>query len=149
MILSIAQIVAAGGYAAIKEMKQLSGGSGARFVDAALNEAHETGDVEVVLALTGELEQIHVPVTWTFGDEAKHPLQNDKIAFVKDLMEAGVESLDALLVEQLEDNKLTVLNNHCYWIGPVTQVPGQPASYFMLSAAFTKTPKVKQSVEVE
>lgn len=54
---------------------------------------------EVVTAASYDIAQISVPVTWTKGDEAKNPSENQKIALVKQIMENGINSHDDL-VEQ-------------------------------------------------
>lgn len=54
---------------------------------------------EIVTAASYDIAQISVPVTWTKGDEAKNPTENQKISLVKQILENGVNSHDDL-VEQ-------------------------------------------------
>lgn len=55
---------------------------------------------EVITSASYSVAQLNVPVTWTKGDDAKNPSENQKIAFVKALLENGINSHDDLL-EQL------------------------------------------------
>lgn len=55
---------------------------------------------EVFTAASYAVAQISVPVVWTKGDDAKNPTENQKIAFVKGLLENGINSHDDL-IEQL------------------------------------------------
>jgi hypothetical protein len=55
---------------------------------------------EVLTSAVFDIAQVNVPVTWTKGDEAKNPSENQKIALVKALLENAINSHDDLL-EQL------------------------------------------------
>lgn len=55
---------------------------------------------EVITSAVYEIAQISYPVTWTKGDEAKNPSENQKVALVKALLENGINSHDNL-IEQL------------------------------------------------
>jgi hypothetical protein len=55
---------------------------------------------EVITSAVFDIAQINVPVTWTKGDDAKNPSENQKIALVKALLENGINSHDDL-IEQL------------------------------------------------
>jgi hypothetical protein len=55
---------------------------------------------EVITSASYSVAQLNVPVTWTKGDDAKNPSENQKIAFVKSLLENGINSHDDL-IEQL------------------------------------------------
>ena len=53
---------------------------------------------EVLTAASYSIAQLNVPVTWTKGDEAKNPSENQKISFSRAIMENGITSHD----DQLE-----------------------------------------------
>lgn len=55
---------------------------------------------EVITSAVYDVAQISWPVTWTKGDDAKNPTENQKIALVKSLLENAITSHDDLL-EQL------------------------------------------------
>lgn len=55
---------------------------------------------EVITSAVFDIAQLNVPVTWTKGDEAKNPSENQKIALVRSLLENGINSHDDL-IEQL------------------------------------------------
>lgn len=61
---------------------------------------HALVKTEVISSAVYEIAQISEPVTWTKGDDAKNPSENQKIDFVKGLLENGINSHDDL-VEQL------------------------------------------------
>lgn len=44
-----------------------------------------------------DIAQLNVPVTWTKGDDAKNPSENQKIALVKSLLENAINSHDDLI----------------------------------------------------
>lgn len=52
---------------------------------------------EVVTSASYSVAQISVPVTWTKGDDAKNPTENQKIAFVRQILENGINSHDDLI----------------------------------------------------
>ena len=56
---------------------------------------------EVLTAASYEVAQINVPVTWTKGDDAKNPTENQKIAFVKAILENGITSHDDLIEQSI------------------------------------------------
>lgn len=55
---------------------------------------------EVLTSASYSIAQMSVPVVWTKGDDAKNPTENQKIAFVKALLENAINSHDDLM-EQL------------------------------------------------
>jgi hypothetical protein len=56
---------------------------------------------EVVTAASFSVSQLSVPVTWTKGDDAKNPSENQKIALVKQLLENGINSHDDLIEQAI------------------------------------------------
>lgn len=57
--------------------------------------------VEVLTAAEYTPGQISVPVVWSKGDDAKNPSENQKVAFVKALLENGITSHDDAIEEGL------------------------------------------------
>jgi hypothetical protein len=49
---------------------------------------------EVVTSAVYDIAQLNVPVTWTKGDEARNPSENQKIALVSTLLENAIDSHD-------------------------------------------------------
>lgn len=62
---------------------------------------------EVITSASYDIAQLSVPVTWTKGDDAKNPTENQKIALVKALLENGINSHD----DQLERCIFTTSTN--------------------------------------
>jgi hypothetical protein len=56
---------------------------------------------EVMSAASYDIAQLSVPVTWTKGDDAKNPSETQKVAFVKALLENGINSHDDLLEDAI------------------------------------------------
>lgn len=56
---------------------------------------------EVITAASYSVAQISCPITWTKGDDAKTPTENEKIAFVKSLLENGINSHDDLIEQSI------------------------------------------------
>lgn len=56
---------------------------------------------EVVTSAVYDIAQMNVPVTWTKGDDAKNPSENQKIALVKSLLENAINSHDDLLEQSI------------------------------------------------
>lgn len=56
---------------------------------------------DVVTAASYAVAQISVPITWTKGDDAKNPTENQKIALVKQILENGINSHDDLIEQTL------------------------------------------------
>lgn len=56
---------------------------------------------EVLTAASYDIAQMNVPVTWTKGDEAKNPSENQKVALVRALLENGITSHDDLLEQRI------------------------------------------------
>lgn len=56
---------------------------------------------EVITSAVYDIAQINVPVTWTKGDDAKNPSENQKVALVKALLENGINSHDDLIEQTL------------------------------------------------
>ena len=52
---------------------------------------------EVFTSAVYDVAQMNVPVTWTKGDDAKTPTENEKIVFVKGLLENAINSHDDLI----------------------------------------------------
>lgn len=52
---------------------------------------------EVVTSASYNVAQISIPVVWTKGDDAKNPSSNQKISFVKQILENGINSHDDLI----------------------------------------------------
>lgn len=52
---------------------------------------------EVLTSASYSVAQISVPVVWTKGDDAKNPEENQKISFVKALLENSINSHDDLI----------------------------------------------------
>lgn len=55
---------------------------------------------EVFTAASYSVSQLNVPVSWTKGDDVKNPSENQKVSFVKGLLENGIQTHDDL-IEQL------------------------------------------------
>ena len=56
---------------------------------------------DVLTAASYDVAQMNVPVTWTKGDDAKNPSENQKIALVRALLENGITSHDDLLEQRI------------------------------------------------
>ena len=56
---------------------------------------------DVLTAASYDVAQMNVPVTWTKGDEAKNPSENQKISFTRGIMENGITSHDDLLEQRI------------------------------------------------
>lgn len=56
---------------------------------------------EIMASASYSVAQISVPVTWTKGDDAKNPTENQKIALVKQLLENGINSHDDLIEQSI------------------------------------------------
>ena len=141
-MMTIGSIIGAAGNTSVRAIRHQKAGEGAPFVSKVLNDAYSEGDILIVEGLSGAIQEIHVTVTWTFADEAKNPSTNAKVALAKTLLENGIDALDSLLVKSLRGRSvLNILRDYCYFIGPISTVLGQPAYYFLLSTAFTWTPR--------
>lgn len=58
---------------------------------------------EVLTSAVFDIAQMNVPVTWTKGDEAKNPSENQKIALVKAILQNAIDSHD----DKIEQNIFT------------------------------------------
>lgn len=56
---------------------------------------------EVITSAVYDIAQLNVPVTWTKGDDAKNPSENQKIALVKALLENAISSHDDLIEQRI------------------------------------------------
>jgi hypothetical protein len=56
---------------------------------------------EVITSAVYDIAQLNVPVTWTKGDDAKNPTENQKIALVKSLLENAINSHDDLIEQSI------------------------------------------------
>lgn len=56
---------------------------------------------EVLTAADYAIAELSVPVTWSKGDDAKNPTENQKVALVKALLENGIETHDDMIEEAL------------------------------------------------
>lgn len=56
---------------------------------------------EVITSAVFDIAQMNVPVTWTKGDEARNPSENQKIALVKHLLENAIDSHDDLIEQSI------------------------------------------------
>ena len=56
---------------------------------------------EVFTSAVFDIAQMNVPVTWTKGDDAKTPTENEKISFVKGLLENAINSHDDLIEQMI------------------------------------------------
>lgn len=56
---------------------------------------------EVLTSAVYDIAQMNVPVTWTKGDDAKNPSENQKIALVKSLLENAINSHDDLIEQMI------------------------------------------------
>lgn len=56
---------------------------------------------EVITSAVFDIAQINVPVTWTKGDDARNPSENQKIALVKTLLENAINSHDDLIEQRI------------------------------------------------
>jgi hypothetical protein len=56
---------------------------------------------EVLTAASYDIAQLNVPVTWTMGDEAKNPAENQKVALVRALLENGITTHDDQLEQRI------------------------------------------------
>lgn len=52
---------------------------------------------EILTAASYDIAQLSVPVTWTKGDDAKNPSENQKVAYVRQLLENGINSHDDMI----------------------------------------------------
>lgn len=64
-------------------------------------EATALTKTDVISAASYSIGELSVPVTWSKGDDAKNPTENQKIAFVKSLQENAINSHDDLIEEAL------------------------------------------------
>lgn len=81
-----------------------------------------TSKTDVLTAAQYEFAELTVPMVWSRGDDAKNPTENQKVAFVKALIENTLNSHDdlieqALFLTQLED-----------FLGLQTQIPDDGAN---------------------
>lgn len=58
---------------------------------------------EIITSAVFDIAQMHVPVTWTKGDEAKNPTDTQKVSLTRSLLENGIQSHD----NQVETNIFT------------------------------------------
>lgn len=49
---------------------------------------------DILTSAVYDIAQLNVPVTWTKGDEAKNPTENQKVDLVRQLLENGINSHD-------------------------------------------------------
>lgn len=56
---------------------------------------------EIITSAVFDIAQMNVPVTWTKGDDAKNPSENQKIALVKVLLENAINSHDDLIEQSI------------------------------------------------
>lgn len=56
---------------------------------------------EVLSAASYSIAELSIPVVWSKGDDAKNPSENQKIAFVKALLENAITSHDDMIEEAL------------------------------------------------
>ena len=56
---------------------------------------------EVMTAASYTPAELSIPVTWSKGDDMKNPSENQKIAFVKNLLENAINSHDDMIEEAL------------------------------------------------
>ncbi len=56
---------------------------------------------DVLTAASYAIAELSVPIVWSKGDDAKNPTQNQKVAFVKTLLENGITSHDDAIEEAL------------------------------------------------
>jgi hypothetical protein len=56
---------------------------------------------EVLTAASYAVAELSVPIVWSKGDDAKNPSENQKVAFVKALLENAIESHDDAIEEAL------------------------------------------------
>ena len=56
---------------------------------------------EIITSAVFDIAQLNVPVTWTKGDDAKNPSENQKIALVKSLLENAINSHDDLIEQRI------------------------------------------------
>jgi hypothetical protein len=56
---------------------------------------------ETITSAVYDIAQLSVPVTWTKGDDAKNPTENQKVSLVKALLENGIASHDDLLEQTI------------------------------------------------
>lgn len=139
--LNIRKIIDTSFDVAVAEMKRMASGP---FTTPTLNKAHDRREIELVMFGLHEdpdlIQQVHVPVTWTFTDEVRNPTEAQKVSLCKNLIQNGCESLDWLLQEHLVGHRLLVARSHLYDYSGISNIQGQPAYYFMISAAFIKVP---------
>lgn len=77
--------------------------------------------VEVMTAAQIDPGQLSVPVVWSKGDEAKNPSENQKVAFVKQLLENGLNSHD----DAIEQALFTTVTDGFYGLQTVVPDSGQ------------------------
>lgn len=56
---------------------------------------------EIMTSASYAVAQISVPVVWTKGDDAKNPSENQKVDFVKQLLENGINTHDDLIEQAI------------------------------------------------
>lgn len=73
-------------------------------------------ETEIVTAANYEIAEISVPMTWSKKTEVQNPTENQKIAFVKQMIENGINSHDDAVEEALfatSTNGFLGLATHC------------------------------------
>ncbi len=94
---------------------------GAAFLTTDMSEV-ATSKTEVLTAAQYDYAELSVPMVWSRGDEAKNPTENQKVAFVKSLIENTLNSHDDLIEQAL------FLTSTEDFLGLQTQVPDDGAN---------------------
>jgi hypothetical protein len=94
---------------------------GAAFLATDMSEM-ATSKTEVLTAAQYDWAELSVPMTWSRGDDAKNPTENQKVAFVKALIENGLTSHDDLIEQAL------FATSTQGFLGLQTQVPDDGAN---------------------
>jgi len=72
----------------------------AAFLGSDLDEA-SLAKTDIATSASYAVAQLSVPVTWSKGDDAKNPTDNQKFALVKSLLENGIQTHDDLIEQAI------------------------------------------------
>lgn len=74
--------------------------AGADFLETDLQTTSLT-KTEILTAASYAVAELSIPVVWSKGDDAKNPTENQKVAFVKNLITNAINSHDDLIEEKV------------------------------------------------
>ena len=78
-------------------------------------------ETEIVTAASYDIAEISVPVTWSKKTEVQNPTENQKVAYVKQLLENGINSHD----DAIEEALFTTATNGFLGLAPHVPSSGQ------------------------